>query len=64
MDSLGLIVLTLPIIAPMVFKLGYDPIWFGLIICMMGEIGAITPPVGISCMWSKRWFRSALEYNI
>jgi C4-dicarboxylate transporter, DctM subunit len=48
MDSLGLIVLTLPIIAPMIFKLGYDPIWFGLIICMMGEVGAITPPVGIS----------------
>ena len=47
-DSLGLIVLTLPIIAPMVFKLGFDPIWFGLIICMMGEIGAITPPVGIT----------------
>jgi C4-dicarboxylate transporter DctM subunit len=48
MDSLGLIVLTIPIVAPIIFKLGYDPIWFGLIICMMGEIGAITPPVGIS----------------
>ncbi len=48
MDALGLIVLTIPITAPMVIKLGFDPIWYGLIICMMGEIGAITPPVGIS----------------
>lgn len=48
MDALGLIVLTIPITAPLVIKLGFDPIWFGLIICMMGEIGAITPPVGIS----------------
>jgi C4-dicarboxylate transporter DctM subunit len=47
-DALGLIVLTIPITAPMVFKLGFDPIWYGLIICMMGEIGAITPPVGIT----------------
>ena len=47
MDALGLIVLTIPITAPLVIKLGFDPIWFGLIICMMGEIGAITPPVGI-----------------
>ena len=48
MDALGFIVLTIPITAPIVFQLGYDPIWFGLIICMMGEVGAITPPVGIS----------------
>ena len=48
MDALGLIVLTIPITAPLVIKLGFDPIWYGLIICMMGEVGAITPPVGIS----------------
>ena len=57
MDALGLIVLTIPITAPMVIKLGFDPIWFGLIICMMGEIGAITPPWASAFMWSKLWFQ-------
>ncbi len=47
-DSLGLLVLTIPITAPVVFSLGYDPIWFGVIICMLGETGAITPPLGVN----------------
>jgi C4-dicarboxylate transporter DctM subunit len=47
-DSLGLLVLTIPITAPVVFSLGYDPIWFGVIMCMLGETGAITPPLGVN----------------
>ncbi len=47
MDALGLLFLTIPFIfAPMV-KLGFDPIWFGIIVVKMLEIGLITPPVGI-----------------
>ena len=47
MDALGLLFLTVPFIfAPMV-KLGFDPIWFGIIVIKMLEIGLITPPVGI-----------------
>jgi len=48
MDAMGLIVLTIPIFYPMVIKLGFDPIWFGVIIVLVGEMGVITPPVGVN----------------
>ncbi|MFC1980408.1 TRAP transporter large permease subunit [Chloroflexota bacterium] len=48
MDSLALIVLTVPIIFPTILALGFHPIWFGIILCRVAEIGAITPPVGIT----------------
>jgi TRAP-type C4-dicarboxylate transport system permease large subunit len=48
MDSMALIVLTIPIFYPLVIKLGFDPIWFGVIIVLMGEMGVITPPVGVN----------------
>jgi TRAP-type C4-dicarboxylate transport system permease large subunit len=40
--------LTVPIFLPVVSSLGYDPIWFGVIIVMVTEMGVITPPVGIN----------------
>jgi len=46
MDSLALIVLTIPMIFPIVIRLGFDPIWFGVIIVLVAEMGVITPPVG------------------
>jgi C4-dicarboxylate transporter DctM subunit len=48
LDSLGLLVLTTPIIAPVISSLGYDLIWWGVIMCMLGEVGAITPPLGVN----------------
>jgi C4-dicarboxylate transporter DctM subunit len=48
MDSMGLIVVTVPIFFPIVQKLGFDPIWFGVIIVLVGEMGVITPPVGVN----------------
>lgn len=48
MDSMALIVLTIPIFYPLVRKLGFDPIWFGVIIVLIGEMGVITPPVGVN----------------
>lgn len=48
MDSMALIVVTLPIFFPIVQKLGFDPIWFGVIIVLTGEMGVITPPVGVN----------------
>jgi tripartite ATP-independent transporter DctM subunit len=48
MDSLGLIMLTIPIFFPIIINLGYDPIWFGIIIVLVTEMGVITPPVGIN----------------
>jgi tripartite ATP-independent transporter DctM subunit len=48
MDALALVMLTIPIFLPVVASLGYDPIWFGVIIVMVTEMGVITPPVGIN----------------
>jgi C4-dicarboxylate transporter DctM subunit len=48
MDSLAMIMLTIPIFYPVVTALGFDPIWFGVIIVVVTEMGVITPPVGIN----------------
>jgi tripartite ATP-independent transporter DctM subunit len=47
-DALALIMLTIPIFYPIVLDLGYDPIWFGVIIVLVTQMGVITPPVGIN----------------
>ncbi|PKN65579.1 MAG: C4-dicarboxylate ABC transporter permease [Deltaproteobacteria bacterium HGW-Deltaproteobacteria-15] len=48
MDSMALIVVTVPIFFPIVRTLGFDPIWFGVIIVLIAEMGVITPPVGVN----------------
>ena len=47
-DALALIMLTIPIFYPIILDLGYDPIWFGIIIVLVTQMGVITPPVGIN----------------
>ncbi len=48
MDAMAMIILTVPIIFPLVTALGFDPIWFGVIIVMTVELGLIHPPVGMN----------------
>ena len=48
MDSMALVVVTIPIFFPVVMELGFDPIWFGVIIVLVAEMGVITPPVGVN----------------
>jgi len=48
MDALAMIILTIPIIFPVIMQLGFDPIWFGVIIVMTVELGLIHPPVGMN----------------
>jgi tripartite ATP-independent transporter DctM subunit len=48
MDAMALVVLTVPVIFPVVVRLGFDPIWFGVIIVLVSEMGVITPPVGVN----------------
>jgi C4-dicarboxylate transporter DctM subunit len=48
MDGFGLIVLTVPIMLPMIKALGFDVYWFGIIIVLIVEMGTITPPVGVN----------------
>jgi tripartite ATP-independent transporter DctM subunit len=47
-DALALVMLTIPIFYPVVLHFGYDPIWFGVIVVLVTQIGVITPPVGVN----------------
>ncbi len=47
-DSLALILLTVPIFHPVIQGFGYDPIWFGVMIVLVTQMGVITPPVGVN----------------
>ncbi|NMM43553.1 TRAP transporter large permease [Rhodospirillaceae bacterium KN72] len=48
LDSLSMMLITLPIVFPLVTSLGYDPIWFGVLVVSVVEIGLITPPLGMN----------------
>jgi len=48
LDSMAMILLMVPIVFPVVMQLGFDPIWFGIVIVITAELGLITPPVGIN----------------
>lgn len=48
MDTLAIIMLVVPIVFPAILKLGFDPIWFGVLMVRISEIGLITPPVGLN----------------
>jgi C4-dicarboxylate transporter, DctM subunit len=47
-DGLSLMIMTLPIVVPLMVGLGYDPIWLGVVITILIEIGQVTPPVGLN----------------
>ena len=48
MDAISLMLLTLPVVYPVMMALGYDPVWFGVVLVILLEIGLITPPVGMN----------------
>lgn len=70
MDQIAIVALTVPIVLPLVEVLGYDAIWFGVFVVLMGEIGLITPPLGINVFVVARTagrntlevFRGAVPY--
>ena len=64
MVPIGIYALTLPIIMPLLVKLGYDPIWFGVIALKLTEIGAITPPVGLNVFAIKGVIPKAMNTSL
>jgi TRAP-type C4-dicarboxylate transport system, large permease component len=48
LDSISMMLITVPIFLPIVQSLGFDPIWFGIYVVIVAEIGLITPPVGMN----------------
>jgi C4-dicarboxylate transporter, DctM subunit len=47
-DTMAMVLLTVPIFFPVIIELGYDPIWFGIIIALVVEMAMITPPIGMN----------------
>ena len=72
MDQMAILVLTVPIVLPVVVSLGFDPIWYGVLLVVTAEVGMITPPVGINCFVVARYsgqpigevFRGAMPHVI
>ena len=48
MDALAMLVITIPVVFPIIVALGYDPVWFGIIAVLTVELGLITPPMGMN----------------
>jgi tripartite ATP-independent transporter DctM subunit len=55
MDQVAILVLTVPIVLPLVKSLGFDPIWFGIVKIVTAEVGMITPPIGLNCFIVARY---------
>ena len=55
MDQMAILVLTVPIVMPMIRSLGFDPIWFGILKIVTAEVGMITPPIGLNCYVVARY---------
>ena len=53
MDAPSLLAISLPITHPVMMSIGYDPIWFGVFVIVLAEIGAVTPPIGLNCFVVK-----------
>lgn len=48
LESISMMLLTLPLFFPVIVELGYDPVWFGILVVMLVELGLITPPLGVN----------------
>jgi TRAP-type C4-dicarboxylate transport system permease large subunit len=53
LESISMMLLTVPLFYPVVTKLGYDPIWFGIVVVVAIEISLITPPIGLNVYMLK-----------
>jgi tripartite ATP-independent transporter DctM subunit len=60
MDQVAILILTVPIVLPLVKSLGFDPVWFGVIIIVMAEVGLVTPPVGLNVFVVARYAKRPL----
>jgi len=55
MDQIAILILTVPIVVPLVQSLGFDLVWFGVLIIVVAEMGMVTPPVGLNCFIVSRY---------
>jgi C4-dicarboxylate transporter DctM subunit len=55
MDQVAILILTVPVVLPLVKALGFDPVWFGVIVIVVAEVGMVTPPVGLNVFVVSRY---------
>ncbi|MEI4484891.1 TRAP transporter large permease [Frigidibacter sp. MR17.14] len=60
MDQIAILILTVPVMLPLVTQLGFDPVWFGVIIVVTAEVGMVTPPMGMNVFVVARYTRRPL----
>ena len=60
MDQVAILILTVPIVLPVIKALGFDPVWFGVMVILMAEVGLVTPPVGLNVFVVARYARRPL----
>jgi tripartite ATP-independent transporter DctM subunit len=61
MDQLAILILTVPIAVPAITALGFDPVWFGVVVVVTAEVGMITPPLGLNVFVVARYSGRPLE---
>ena len=61
MDQIAILILTVPIVLPLIKSLGFDPVWFGVIVVVVAEVGLITPPVGLNVFVVSRYAKRPLR---
>jgi C4-dicarboxylate transporter, DctM subunit len=63
LDAISIMLVTLPLILPIIEAQGFSPIWFGVIMCMIVEIGCITPPMGLNVYVMKAALGKSVDLN-
>ena len=61
LDQIAILVLTIPVVLPIVTALGFDPVWFGVLVVVVGEVGMVTPPVGLNAFVVARYAERPLN---
>jgi C4-dicarboxylate transporter, DctM subunit len=61
LDQIAILILTVPVMLPLVKALGYDPVWFGVIVIVTAEVGLVTPPVGLNVFVVSRYTKRPLD---
>ena len=61
MDQIAILILTIPVVLPVIVTLGFDPIWFGVVVIVLAEVGMVTPPVGLNVFVVARFSGRPLE---
>lgn len=61
LDQVTIIILTVPVVLPLVISLGYDPVWFGVVVVVTAEVGMVTPPVGLNVFVVSSYTKRPVE---